>query len=445
MYIAIYGRVSTEKQSTDGFGLDIQLKELITEAKENNQEYKEYIDQGITGTSITQRFGLKSMLDDVSKGIIKEVWVTKLSRLGRNTRDVLNIIYELEKNNVIFKSKRDGIDTSNQMGKIMLQFMSIVSEMERDIIIETTKAGLDYRASVGRIYGCRSIFGYDRIGSGKNSHLQINIEEAKNIKLIYNLYLKGNGYKAICNKLNRDGIKTKDGNYFAINTIKGILSNPLYVGKIRYNLFKDWTLKRRKGKQAKEDVILVDGIHKNIVSKVKWDRVQKKMKNNRATKYIQTDKYLITGLLRCPKCGSKMVGSKGRYKGKTGIVYYYYYECSNYKNKGKSVCDGSRIKANPLDKEVHAFLRTYFTFLSNLEDIRLFTEINDVLRTNDLLIIKRFMRILVKEIKYDFENRKISSIKYNIEEDLFEYLGLKYSVKMSNKVLRILNTRMIMD
>ncbi len=98
MYIAIYGRVSTEKQSTDCFGLDVQLKELITQVQESKQEYKEYIDQEISGTSITRRLGLQSMLEDVSKGIIKEVWVTKLSRLGRNTRDVLNVFYELQKN-----------------------------------------------------------------------------------------------------------------------------------------------------------------------------------------------------------------------------------------------------------------------------------------------------------------------------------------------------------
>ncbi len=278
MYIAIYGRVSTEKQSTDCFGLDVQLKELITEVQESKQEYKEYIDQEISGTSITRRLGLQSMLEDVSKGIIKEVWVTKLSRLGRNTRDVLNVIYELEKNNVIFKSKRDGIDTSNQMGKVMLQFMSIVSEMERDIIIETTRAGADYRASIGKIYGCPPILGYNRIGNGKNSHIIINEEEAKIIKLIYKQYLNGKGYKAIVNYLNSKGFSTKKGHLFAIGTVKSILVNPLYVGMIRYNLYKDWEKKRRKGRQTESDIILVEGLRERIISKSKWDKVQRKLK-----------------------------------------------------------------------------------------------------------------------------------------------------------------------
>ena len=258
MNIAIYSRVSTDKQINDGFGIDVQKKELITEVEKQGYDYKEYTDKGISGTSMKKRKELQRLLDDVRGGAINEVWVTKLSRLGRNTRDVLNIIYEFEKHNVVFKSTRDGIDTSNSMGKVMLQFMSIVSEMERDIIIETTKAGLDYRASLGKIYGCPPIFGYDRIGSGKNSHIVINEEEAKIVKLIYKQYLNGNGYKAICNIINGKGLKTKDGNYFAINTVKTVLSNPLYVGKIRYNLHKDWTTKRRKGKQAEKDIIFVD-------------------------------------------------------------------------------------------------------------------------------------------------------------------------------------------
>lgn len=89
MYIAIYGRVSTEKQSIDGFGLDLQVEELINEPEKNGLEYRTYIDSGISGISIKKREGLKQLSEDVIKGTISELWVTRLSRLGRNTRDVL--------------------------------------------------------------------------------------------------------------------------------------------------------------------------------------------------------------------------------------------------------------------------------------------------------------------------------------------------------------------
>lgn len=439
MNVAIYSRVSTDKQLIDGFGIDVQRKELLEEVQKKGYSYGEYNDMGITGTSIDKREDLKRLLEDVEKGKIDEVWVTKLSRLGRNTRDVLNIIHVFERNNVVFKSIRDGIDTSNSMGKIMLQFMSIVSEMERDIIMETTKAGLDYRASLGKIYGCKAILGYDRIGSGKNSYLEVNVKESKTIKMIYNLYLKGHGYKAICNELNGMKLKSKEGNPFSINAVKGILSNPLYVGKIRYNLFKDWNTKRRKGVQSDEDVILVDGLHQNIISKAKWNKVQKRMKNNRQTKIIQKEYYQLTGLLKCPKCGSKMIGTRSKYKYKDRSDIYRYYVCSNYHSKGKNVCRPHRINAINLDAEVITYFRDSIISIVESGKSEFFLKIAGLLETNNLLEIKRLFRLIIEKVEYDYSLKKLRTLTFNIEEDGFEFLGVKYTQKIHKQIFNRVN------
>jgi site-specific DNA recombinase len=435
MNIAIYSRVSTDKQVIDGFGIDIQKQELIAEVKKQGYVYKEYTDMGISGTSIYKRKDLQRLLEDIESGDIAEVWVTKLSRLGRNTRDVLNIIYELEKHNVVFKSIRDGIDTSNSMGKVMLQFMSIVSEMERDIIMETTKAGLDYRASIGKIYGCRSILGYDRIGSGKNSYLDINVEESKTIKNIYSLYLKGYGYKAICNELNGDGIKSKDGNFFSIGSVKGILSNPLYSGKIRYNLYKDWNTKRRKGKQQKEDIIFVDGLHKNIISKSKWERAQKRMKTNRIDSVIQKEYYQLTGLLRCPACNARMVGNRGKYKYKSVEKIYRYYVCSNYHSKGRKVCTAHRINATKLDEDILDFLKDIISdsYLRNKTELT--KSIITLFESDNLIEIKKMLRVMVTNVQYDYDKKKACVISLNFEEDIFEFLGISFTHKKHKEAL----------
>jgi site-specific DNA recombinase len=444
MYVAMYSRVSTDKQIIDGFGIDVQRKELVAEAIGKGIAYKEYTDMGITGTSIIKRKELQRLLEDVQSGLISEVWVTKLSRLGRNTRDVLNIIYEFEKNNVIFKSIRDGIDTSNSMGKVMLQFMSIVSEMERDIIMETTKAGLDYRASLGKIYGCKAVLGYDRIGSGKNSYLELNINESKTIKQIYNLYLKGYGYKAICNELNSKNIKTKDGNDFSINTIKVILSNPLYVGKIRYNLFKDWTTKKRKGKQEEKDIIYVDGLHENIISQNKWNKVKKRMKNNRATKVVKKEYYQLTGLMYCPECGAKMVGTRGKYTYKGTTKIYRYYVCSSYHNKGRHVCNPNRINAITLDVEVIESIRDYLVNENTPDKDDLIMEIKRIMFGSDLIEIKKLLRVIIERAEFDYKNKVLSSISFNVDEDLYGYLEVKYSEKRRTKILNFFDKFVIM-
>jgi len=437
MCIAIYGRVSTDRQIDKGFGLDVQRKELITEAESKGLKYNEYIDMGITGTSMKKRNELQRLLADVKEGIVSEVWVTKLSRLGRNTRDVLNIIHELEKNNVVFKSLRDGIDTSNSMGKVMLQFMSIVSEMERDIIIETTKAGLDYRASIGKIYGCSPVLGYDRIGSGKTSYLDVNDREAKIIKQIFNLYLKGYGYKAICNELNYKGKLTKKGTYFSINTIKNILSNPLYVGKIRYNLFKDWSTKRRKGKQSNEDLILVEGLHERIISKSKWSRVQKKMESNKTHRRIRTSNYLLAGLIRCPDCGGLMVGVKGNYKSGYMKYAYYYYVCGTYHNKGRVVCNSNSVKVEKTDNVILQSLRFFLKGLALNKNNELWIEyMLKIIELEDRMEVKKFLRVFVVEIQFNKQSKEISKVTFNYEEDVFELLGIRYSEKQRKNMLK---------
>jgi len=436
MYVAIYSRVSTNRQINKGFGLDIQRNELINEAKNLNVEYKEYFDSGFTGTSIKDRKALEGMLRDVEEGLISEVWVTKLSRLGRNTRDVLNIIHILERNNIKFRSIRDGIDTSNQMGKIMLQFMSIVSEMERDIIMETTKAGLDFRASLGKIYGCGKVLGYDRRGGGKNSYIEVNIDEAKIIKDIFNRYLKGDGYKAITNHLNYKGLKTTKGNYFSINTVKNILSNPLYAGYIRYNLFKDWSKKRRKGLQNEKDIILVDGLHDSIISKNKWKRTQKRMKRYQKTNKVLSSEYLLVSSLRCPDCGSLMVGVKGKYKYKDTNSIYRRYNCSNYHNKGKSVCNINSVRVELIDNKVLDIIKNYLLLEPRYNKDSWFIKIKEIINSSDNLKIKKFLKVFIRKVLFDKHSKDVTLIELNIEEDLLVYLEEKYTNK---KIKRLKN------
>jgi site-specific DNA recombinase len=432
MCVAIYARVSTEKQLIEGFGLDVQMKELMDEAVENKLTYKKYVDSGITGTSIDKREGLQELLKDIKDGDIEEVWVTKLSRLGRNTRDVLNIIHEFERQNIVFKSKRDGIDTSTHMGKVMLQFMSIVSEMERDIIMETTRAGLEYRASLGKIYGCGPVLGYERIGSRKNSEIVINSNEAKIVKLIYSLFLKGYGYKAIVNELNRKNHKTKNNEHFQINSVKVVLNNPLYAGMIRYNYFKDWNKKRRKGKQEEGDYILVDGLHKGIIPKTKWNKVQKKMKTYyRDRRVIQSSNYLLSGILKCPECGGKMSGSKSRYETKKGIKEQQYYVCTDNRVKGKYVCSINSVKLESIDAEV---LNGLTDFLSNIKDLWAM-KLYEILVSDDLKEKKVLLGIWIDKINVDVESKQLKSIQFKCDEELFHYLKIKYSKSLREMLL----------
>ena len=134
--IGLYIRVSSEKQLKDGFSFENQEEKLIEEVKREKRDYILYKDGGISGTKTEDRLGLKRLMKDVELGLIDKVYVTKISRLARNARDLLNMIHEFEWNNVTFKAINDGIDTSNHMGKIMITLMGLFAQMERDVVVE---------------------------------------------------------------------------------------------------------------------------------------------------------------------------------------------------------------------------------------------------------------------------------------------------------------------
>jgi site-specific DNA recombinase len=299
-----------------------------------------------------QREGLKQLMRDVELGIIYKVYVTKISRLARNSRDLQNMIYDFEKHNVSFKAINDGIDTSTPMGSVMVKLMGIFAEMERDTIMEQTRSGAEKRAKDGKMYGSAAVLGYDRVideTSKKKNTMKIvfNPKEKLIIETIYEMYLGGYGYKAITNKLNKEGFRTKKQKLFAINTVKTILDNPLYAGYIRYGKYKDWTKKRRKGLVTSP--ILVEGNHQAIISKEDYDKVQERMKSNQRRK-PPVGKYMLAGVLTCPECGSKMVGSKTRYKKKNGEqVERLYYTCSQFHNKGLTACHSNGIRVDLID------------------------------------------------------------------------------------------------
>lgn len=348
--LGLYIRVSSEKQLKEGFSFEDQEEKLIEEAKRVKKDYIVYRDGGLSGTKTDDREGLKQLMKDVEIGLISSVYVTKISRLARNSRDLQNMIYEFERQNVSFKAINDGIDTSTPMGSVMVKLMGIFAEMERDTIMEQTRAGLDRRAKEGKMYGSGAILGYDRVvdekSKSKTMKIIINEKEKGIIEAIFSMYLGGNGYKAITNKLNKTGFRTKKNKLFAINTVKTVLDNPLYAGYIRYGKYKDWTKKRRKGLTSEH--ILVEGNHEAIITKEDWDKVQTRMKQNQRRK-SPVGKYMLAGILTCPECGSKMTGSKTRYKTKRGTVEKLYYTCSQFHNKGITACHSNGVRVDLID------------------------------------------------------------------------------------------------
>lgn len=345
MNVALYVRVSTEEQAEEGFSINGQINVLEEYCKKNNYKIIEiYKDEGISGKSI-ERPSLKKLLRDSEEGNFNMVMVWKISRLSRKQLDFLSIIDQLEKKGVSFFSYSENIDASTATGKAMLQMMGSFAELERNMILENLKMGMTQRAKEGKWNG-GSVLGY----SSKEKKLVINEDEATLVKHIFDLYINGKGFKTIANQLNHEGYKTKRNTHFSTNSIRTIITNPLYAGFIRFNQVENWNEKRRQGKD--KNTIIVKGEHEPIISIEVWEKAQKvfEQKSHKPAKTF-TGYFPLTTLLRYPKCGQGMIGHKIK-KSKNSKEYIRYYQCGNFHYKGSAVCNSNLLRADEIEKFV---------------------------------------------------------------------------------------------
>jgi len=137
MAVIGYARVSTSDQN-----MALQLDALRDAGVE-----RVFRDQGVSG-STAERPGLDACLDHLREGDV--LTVRKLNRLGRNTQHVLAVVDQLTSRGIGFRSITEGLHTDGPMGKAMLTIMAAFAQLERDIMIERTRAGLAAAAANGR-------------------------------------------------------------------------------------------------------------------------------------------------------------------------------------------------------------------------------------------------------------------------------------------------------
>lgn len=350
--VALYTRVSTTEQAEEGYSIDEQ-ENLLNEycAKYNMQVVKCYSDRGISGKDIKHRPALMELLNDASNKKFDMVLSWKINRISRKLCDVLKIVDLLEKNNITFKSYSEPFETSTPSGKMQFQMLALIGEFERGTIAQNVKMGMNAKAKSGEWCG-GIVLGYDLVtipeeGTKRNhTELIINEKEAAIIRRIFKSFTQGNGYKSITNQLNKEGYRTKKGNSFSVSGVRDILLNPLYIGKIRYNVRQNWSEKRRKN--LNPNPILVDGIHEPILDETTWSQAQAIFDSSAGKPArIYDGQYPLTGILKCPECGSGMVISRTVNTLKDGTKRrLVYYACGNWKNKGTSVCHSNTIRVD---------------------------------------------------------------------------------------------------
>jgi len=203
-----YCRVSTVGQAKEGVSLDSQQSQIKAWTQVNNaQHVKTYTDAGISGFSLAKRPALQSAIEKVC-AIHGVLVVSALSRLGRNTREVLSIADQLERAGADLVSLSEKLDTTSAAGKMQFRLLALLAEFERDLISERTKTAMQHAKKQGRRVGTIP-FGWNLGEDGR--HLLPDEKEQEAIQMMREMRERRKTYREIGWQLERRGIPTKQG------------------------------------------------------------------------------------------------------------------------------------------------------------------------------------------------------------------------------------------
>lgn len=342
---AIYTRKSCEEGLEQEFNsLDAQYeagKAYVTSQKsEGWRVYKRYDDGGYSGGNI-ERPGLKQLMQDIESGYINCVVVYKVDRLSRSLSDFFKLMETFDRKGISFVSVTQSFNTTNSMGKLTLNILLSFAQFEREVTGERIRDKISASKKKGMWMGGIVPLGYDIV----ERKLIPNAEETKTINHIFESYLEVKSIDLLKEKLNFEGIKTKQwqaksgktyGKTKWTNSMLGrVLRNPVYIGKIHH-----------KGN-------VYDGDHNGIVGETLFNQIQELLnsQNRRNNDQLEVGRYLLFQKLhnengKIFKCDACVKANKS--KNNTTKVRYNYY-----------ITEDKRLKCEKIDKTVIELIRQF--------------------------------------------------------------------------------------
>ena len=340
--VAAYARVSTDT--------DKQLVSLETQKNHYEKYIKArpdwkfaglYFDEGISGTKMDRRDGLKRLLEDCDKGLIDYIVVKSISRLARNTVDSIEIVRKLFQQGIFIYFEKENINTLDAKGEVLMTIMAALAQQESESLSANVRLGIQFRNQQGKVQVNHNRFlGYTKDENGK---LVIVPEQAEIVKRIYAEYMDGASFLQIKRGLEADGILNGAGNKkWEVSNIRQILTNEKYIGDAL--LQKTYTVSVLEKKRVKNDgqvpKYYVEGSHEAIIDRDVFLWVQAEI-DRRANiikggkKRVYSSKYALSSVIICGHCGDIFRRIKWNNHGCKSTVW----RCVSRVNKKKSGID----------------------------------------------------------------------------------------------------------
>ena len=393
-WVAFYVRVTRE----ESVKADLSIPNQIARAKEVASlrkwpHWKVYVEpKHVSGELwLNKRPALRELVQDVNAGHVTAVCARHTDRLWRTSEIQSQLISILRERSVEVWDFSQRHEYKTAHGRFSLQVLGAAAELEVNLTAERIREMKRGKARKGKTGGGPPPFGYTSQSRRLGQLLQagydqdeayakactefpvgkrwfIDEEEATVVRLIFEQYTAPKsrlGSKRIARHLNSLGYKTRTGMAWLAPYIRRMVANPAYAGYTTYD--EDSYEKRLDSRLPRDRQTLYKGEHEPLISLATWQKAQNDRKEGITIKRdgrqaSERRVFALTGILRCPSCGSRMIGKWSRHSTRT------YYLCARRHNGGPELCSFPMLDANQLHRETWRWVHTIISSPEYLDE-----------------------------------------------------------------------------
>jgi len=354
---ALYMRVSTGRQAEHDLSIPDQRTQLKSWCRANGHKVvAEYVEAGASAGD-DRRPGFQQMIERACDGehAFDIIVVHSYSRFFREAFEQEFYLRKLAKHGVRVVSITQPVgDETEPVHAMMRKVIALFDEYQSKENAKHVIRSMKENARQGFWNGATPPLGYKLIevekrGAKIKKKLDIDPVEAETVRLIFGLYLRGDGssgalgVKETVKWLNAHGYRTRRGKSFGVGSLHKLLTNTVYIGRWKFNQTSSKTRTRKVDEEVVEMPVPA------IIEVDTFEQVQRQLHARSPRKQaprVTTGPILLTGLTVCATCRGGMMLRTGT--SKSGQVYRYY-TCSNCATKGKTTCNGRSIPMHKLD------------------------------------------------------------------------------------------------
>jgi DNA invertase Pin-like site-specific DNA recombinase len=301
-----YARVSTNQEEQESsFAAQVDYYSRLIKSNPDLEFAGLYSDEGLSATTTAKRDGFNRMIRDALDGKIDMILTKSISRFARNTVDTLTTVRKLLDRGCFVRFEKENIDTSDPKAELILSIMSSLAQEESRSLSENTTWGQRKRMADGKInLPYKRFIGYEKGSDGKPCIVE---SEAKVVRHIYSLFLRGWSTKHIASHLTAEAVLTPSGKAspWSESTVRSILTNEKYIGDaLQQKTFTvSYLTKKKKVNEGEVAQYYIRDSHPAIIQRDVFEMTQEEMVRRKTYGSSGGGRRIFSGKIICGQCG----------------------------------------------------------------------------------------------------------------------------------------------